>query len=189
MSEPNENLPAPAMGSTNANPPGIKFWDLVKEDARTQELGIRSQGFWALYTHRFGNWRMGLPKGFRILGTLFYRFMAKWTQVTCGIDLPYTVKVGRRVRLEHFGGMILIAESIGDDVTIRQNTTFGIKKVDGEHLRPKIGNLVDIGVGAVIIGGVTVGEGATIGANAVVIKDVPVGATAVGVPARILVRA
>ena len=181
---------APALsGRADANPPGLGFWALVAEDRRTQEHGLGSQGFWALLVHRFGNRRMGLPKALRVPATLLYRVAYKLVQVLCGIDLPYPVRVGRRVRLEHFGGMILVAEAIGDDVTIRQNTTFGIKRVAGEHLRPTIGDGVDVGVGAVIIGGVTVGAGATVGANAVVIKDVPPGAVAVGVPARVIGQA
>lgn len=179
-------IPEQERGVQNMNPADIGYWSLLAEDARTQEHGVWSQGFWALFAHRFGNWRMGLPKLLRIPATLSYRLLYKWAQVAAGIDLPYAVPLGRRVRLEHFGGMILIADSIGSDVTIRQNTTFGIKTVGGEHLRPLIGDGVDIGVGAVILGDVTVGPGATIGANAVVIKDVPAGATAVGVPARII---
>lgn len=171
------------LGAHNTNPPDIGFWSLVAEDRRTQEHGLASQGFWALFCHRFGNWRMGVSQPFRAILTVLYRVWAKLVQILGGIDLPYTVKVGRRVRLEHFGGMVLIATSIGDETTIRQNTTFGIKKVAGEHKRPIIGQHVDIGVGAVIIGDVTVGDGAMIGANAVVIKDVPSNAVAVGVPA------
>jgi serine O-acetyltransferase len=129
---------------------------------------------------------MGLPKPLRIPATLLYRVMAKLTEWMAGVHMPYTVRVGRRVRLEHFGGMILVAQSIGDDVIIRQNTTFGIAGLSGLESRPVIGNRVQIGAGAVIVGSVHVGEGAVIGANAVVTRDIPAGAVAGGVPARIL---
>ncbi|WP_232520810.1 hypothetical protein [Rhodobacter sp. CZR27] len=76
-----------------------------------------SQGFWALFWHRFGNWRMGVrPKLLRAPLSLAYRFGFLGCQWFCGIMLPYTCRVGRRVRLEHFGGMILVAQAIGDDV-------------------------------------------------------------------------
>lgn len=174
-------------GFVNTNPPEIGFWSLVAEDLRTHEGNWASQGFWALFWQRFGNWRMSLRwKIFRAPMTLVYRVMYKMTQWVCGIDLPFSVIVGRRVKLEHFGGMILIAERIGDDVIIRQNTTFGIADLDAPKDRPSIGSGVQIGAGAVIVGRITVGEGAVIGANAVVTRDVPSGAVVGGVPARVL---
>lgn len=176
----------PNPGVSNENPKGQSFWSLVAEDYRTHDSDPLSQGFWALFWHRFGNWRMGLPKPARVLATLIYRLMAKLTEWMGGIFLPYTVRVGRRVRLEHFGGMILVAQAIGDDVIIRQNTTFGIAGLSGLQNRPVIGNGVEIGAGAVIVGSVHVGEGAVIGANAVVTRHVPAGAVAGGIPARVL---
>ena len=177
-------------GSENMNPRDIGFWALVAEDLATHQGRLFAQGFWALFWHRFGNWRMGVRiKPLRIPLTLIYRVMHKMTQWLCGIDLPYTVIVGRRVTLEHFGGMILIAHEIGDDVTIRQNTTFGILGPEVPFGRPKIGRGVQIGTGAVIVGDVTIGEGARIGANAVVLQDVPPGVSVGGVPARVLGKA
>jgi serine O-acetyltransferase len=103
-----------------------------------------------------------------------------------GIDLPYVVRVGRRVRLEHSGGMVLSACSIGDDVTIRHNTTFGISGFDDLRGRPIIEDGAEIGVGAVILGRVRVGAGAIVGANAVVVRSVPPRAIVGGVPARLI---
>ncbi len=176
-------------GIANRNPEGIGFRALVREDYRTQEGGLGAQGFWALFWHRFGNWRMSVrPKLLRLPFSLLYRIGAKLTQVLAGIDLPYTVNVGRRVKLEHFGGMILIARAIGDDVIIRQNTTFGISHTERTRAWAVIGDGADIGVGAAILGRIDIGRGAKIGAGAVVLQDVPEGAIAVGVPARIVKR-
>jgi serine O-acetyltransferase len=118
--------------------------------------------------------------------TVVYRVMSKLTEWVGGIYLPYTVVVGRRVRLEHFGGMILVANRIGDDVIIRQNTTFGISALDKPQARPVIGDRVQIGAGAVLIGGIEIGSDTVIGANAVVTKSLPAGVVAGGVPARVL---
>ncbi|MEO1686276.1 MAG: transferase [Pseudomonadota bacterium] len=178
----------PPDGTRNANPPGLGFWALVAEDYRTHGRDWSAQGFWALFWHRFGNWRMGLRQPFRAPMTLVYRTMYKACQIFGGIELPYSVPVGRRVKIEHFGGIVISARGIGDDVILRQNTTLGIVRTDEPLGRPLIGDRVDIGVGAVILGPVTVGEGAVIGANAVVLRDVPVGALAVGVPARVVER-
>ncbi len=174
-------------GYLNMNPKDIGFWGLVGEDFATHNRKIFAQGFWALFWHRFGNWRMGVKSGLlRAPLTMIYRIMYQLVQWFCGIDLPYTVVVGRRVKLEHFGGMILIADEIGDDVIIRQNTTFGIRGPDAPFDRPKIEDGVQIGAGAVLVGDITIGAGALVGANAVVVKDVPPGVSVGGVPARML---
>lgn len=174
-------------GSENCNPVGIGVRALIAEDLRTHDGDLLSQGFWALFWHRFGNWRMGVrSRLLRVPLTLLYRVMYKLCQWMGGIDLPYTVRVGRRVRLEHFGGMILVAQTIGDDVIIRQNTTFGIAGLDALKARPVIGNRVELGAGAVVVGPIHIGDDAIVGANAVVTKDVPAGAIVGGVPARLI---
>jgi serine O-acetyltransferase len=174
-------------GSTNLNPPGISFFALLGEDLRTHSGKILEQGFWAVATHRFGNWRMSVrPKLLRFPLTLIYRFLVRWVEWTCGISLPYTVKLGRRVRLWHHGGMILHAESIGDDVQIRQNTTFGIARTKDLHQIPTIGDRCDIGCGACILGKITVGHDSLVGANAVVLSDIPPYSVAVGLPAKVI---
>jgi len=162
---------------------------LIREDLRNHDGNPFEQGFWAIAVHRFGNWRMGIR--FKILRapfTLLYRFLFKWVEWTCGITLPYTVVLGRRVRIWHHGGMILHAHSIGDDVHIRQNTTFGVVRRNENYQIPTIGDRVEIGCGVCVLGPVTVGHDSAIGANAVVLRDVPPHALAVGVPARIIER-
>jgi serine O-acetyltransferase len=174
-------------GSRSLNPQGISILGLLREDLRTHDGNLLEQGFWAVAVHRFGNWRMGLrPKVLRAPFSLLYRFLFKWVQWTCGITLPYTVRLGRRVRLWHHGGMVLHAAFIGDDVHIRQNTTFGVARRDRLHELPVIEDRCDIGCGAVILGRVTVGHDSAIGANAVVVKDVAPYSVAVGVPARVI---
>lgn len=174
-------------GTQNNNPAEISFWGLVAEDFATHGRDLLAQGFWALFWHRFGNWRMSVrPRALRMPLSALYKLGARATQWFCGIDLPYTVVVGRRVKLEHFGGMILVAHTIGDDVIIRQNTTFGLSCLSRPDARPIIGDRVDIGAGAVILGGISIGNDTVIGANAVVNRDQPAHVVVGGVPARIL---
>jgi serine O-acetyltransferase len=174
-------------GDRNANPPNIGFWSLVAEDYRTHRREFLSQGFWTLFWHRFGNWRMSVhPKLLRLPLTLLYRLMFKCCEWFCGISLPYTVPVGRRVCLEHFGGMILVARAIGSDVTLRQNTTIGLASLRDMNAKPVLKDHVDVGAGAVIVGDIVVGRGAIIGANAVVAHSVPDYAVVGGVPARLI---
>jgi serine O-acetyltransferase len=176
------------LGETNGNPPGISLWQLWAEDLRTHEGDFLMQGFWALAVHRFGNWRMDIrPKLLRVPFSLVYKIAYRLVEWICGISIPYTVIVGRRVHIWHHGGMILGARSIGNDVHIRQNTTFGVAR-RGDHrlLKPVIEDRCDIGCGAVIVGPITIGHDSQIGANAVVLKDVPPFSVAVGVPAKVV---
>lgn len=174
-------------GSVNQNPPEIGLLGLIREDLRTHGGDLLEQGFWAVAVHRFGNWRMSIrPKLLRAPLSLLYRFLFKWVEWTCGISLPYTVPLGRRVRIWHHGGMILNARRIGDEVHIRQNTTFGVVRRDHNEQLPTIEDNADIGCGACILGEITIGKHAIIGANAVVLDDVPAYAVAVGVPARVI---
>lgn len=179
-------IPSLPDGSQNCNPKDISFFKLIKEDFETHEKRI-TQGFVVIVLHRFGNWRMGIKtKIFRLPFTLIYKLVFPFTEIFCGIKLSYNVKLGRRVKIEHFGGMILGAREIGDDVTIRQNTTFGISKKTELNGKPIIMNNVDIGCGVVILGHVVIGEHSVIGANAVVVKDVPSYSLVVGVPGKIV---
>ena len=172
-------------GDRNNNPPGLGILALLREDYRAHDRELAQQGLWAVAVHRFGNWRMGVrPKALRAPFSIAYRILFVLVEVTTGISLPYTVRLGRRVRIWHHSGIIIQARAIGDDTQIRQNTTMGIASTRRLRAIPTIGARVDIGCGACILGAVTVGDDARIGANAVVLADVPAGATAVGIPAR-----
>lgn len=187
--EERKTMPAPPLpiGDRNENPNGISLISLIAEDFRQHDKDYLSQGFWALFWHRIGNARMDIKYKFaRMPITLAYRIMFKLTEWICGIKLSHNVKVGRRVRIDHFGGIIIGARSIGNDVTIRQNTTFGIAGKWDLNAKPIIEDNVDIGAGAVIVGNIIIGRGSFIGANAVVTKSIPPFSVAVGVPARIV---
>lgn len=113
-----------------------------------------------------------------------YRVLRAWVNGFLGIDLPYTVRLGRRVRIWHHGGMVLGARAIGDDVHIRHNTTFGVLNRREVANKPIIGNRVDIGAGACVMGAVTVGDDCVIGPNSVVLRDVEQASIVMGNPAR-----
>jgi serine O-acetyltransferase len=187
VAAPNRKPPPLWIGDSNGNPTGIGFWALVREDLRTHDGNIFEQGFWAVSVHRFGNWRMGIRwKLLRAPLSLMYRCMYKQVEWMCGITLPYTTRLGRRVRIWHHSGMVLHARSIGDDVHIRHNTTFGVARRDENRAIPIIESNVDIGCGVCVLGDVTVGRGSVIGANSVVLSDIPPFSVAVGAPAQVV---
>lgn len=106
-----------------------------------------------------------------------------------GIEVPSRISIGPGLVLMHTQGTVLGAASIGKNVTIYHQVTLGAVTMDFAYtpaLRPIVGDGVVIGVGAKVLGGLTLGNGSMVGANAVVLQDVPAGHVAVGIPAKIL---
>jgi serine O-acetyltransferase len=162
---------------------------LVGEDWRAHGREWARPGFRTIATYRFGVWRMGVPRPLRVPLNLLYHWAFRHCRNVYGIELPYTATIGRRVVIEHQGGIVIHgATVIGDDSIVRQNCTLGLRSLDRPNDAPVIGQRVNIGAGAVILGRVQIGDDAAIGANAVVLKDVPAGALAVGVPAQVRLR-
>ena len=91
--------------------------------------------------------------------------------------------IGPGLFIQHGFATIVAARRVGRNCWINQQVTIGFTRPDD---RPTIGDDVFVYAGAKVLGDVAVGDGAVVGANAVVLEDVPPGATAVGVPARIL---
>ncbi len=81
--------------------------------------------------------------------------------------------------------MVLHAESIGDDVHIRHNTTMGVVRTFNNFELPIIEDRVDIGAGVCLLGKIRIGHDSVIGANAVVLDNIPPYSVAVGSPARV----
>jgi serine O-acetyltransferase len=164
------------------------LWRLIHEDWEAHGKDWTKPGFRAVAVHRFGAWRMTIPvKLLRAPFSIVYRFLYIRVRNHYGIELPYTVALGRRVIVEHSGAIVIHGNSqIGDDCTIRQGVTIGMRSRDRAGEAPQLGARVDVGAGAKILGSVRIGNGVRIGANAVVLQDLPPGATAVGIPARIV---
>jgi serine O-acetyltransferase len=174
-----------ATGTTNENPRTIGFAALIREDFRTHGSRLRAPGFWALLVHRFGNLRMSIhSKPLRAPVTALYRTAHRCVIALWGIDLPYNAKLGRRLRIEHHGCVIVGAQVVGDDVCIRHSVTIGLSRRTDRSAAPTIGNRVEIAPGACIVGAIHVGDDSYIGANSVLADSVPAGSTVLGVPAR-----
>lgn len=111
------------------------------------------------------------------------RILFLMTRLLCGCSIPPSVEIGENTKLAHNGLGVVIHDKciIGHDTIIQANVVIGGK--DGKA--PIIGDNVQIGAGAVILGGIKIGNNSIIGANAVVTKDVPMNCMALGVPAKV----
>ncbi len=160
----------------------------IKEDWIAHKRDWTRPGFRAIAVYRFGVWRMSVQtKILRAPLSIVYRWMYRKCRNQYGIELPYSARLGRRVIIEHQHGIVIHGNcEIGDDCIIRQGVTLGNKTLDRPEDAPKLGNRVNVGAGAKILGAVIIGDDASIGANAVVLKDVPAGAVAVGIPAKVI---
>lgn len=164
------------------------LWEQIKEDWIAHKKDWTKPGFRAVAVQRFGVWRMNIePKVLRAPFTIIYRFLYRYVRNIYGIDLPYTVELGRRVIIEHQSCIIIHGHSvIGDDCIIRQGVTLGNRYLNTPFDAPQLGKRVNVGAGVKILGKVIIGDDANIGANAVVLSNIEKGQTAVGIPAKII---
>jgi serine O-acetyltransferase len=128
-------------------------------------------------THRL--WR----SGWRWLA----RWLAHWGRWATGIEIHPGAMIGKRVFIDHGMGVVIgETAEIGDDCTLYHGVTLGGTSWNKGKRHPTLGRNVVIGAGAKVLGPILVGDQAKIGSNAVVVRDVPAGATAVGIPARVV---
>jgi serine O-acetyltransferase len=169
-------------------PDSLSFWQLIQEDWIAHDRDWTKPGLRAVIVHRFGVWRMGIePKFLRAPFSLLYGMLYRKVRNTYGIELPYTVNLGRRVVIEHQGDIVIHGFcTIGDDSIIRQGVTLGLRYLEKPFDAPKLGKRVNVGAGAKLFGNIEVGDDVNIGANAVVLCDVPARSTAVGIPAKVI---
>ena len=165
---------------------------LLREDIRTvfaRDTAARSlpevilcyPGLHALVLHRLAHFlwchRLRLPA----------RMLSHGNRFLTGVEIHPGAKIGRRFFLDHGMGVVIgETAEIGDDVLMYQGVVLGGTSLEKKKRHPTIGNNVVIGAAAVLLGPITVGEGARVGANSVVVKSVPPEATVVGVPGRIV---
>ncbi len=138
-------------------------------------------GFHALLSHRLAHclWHARLK--------WLARFTSNLSRWLTGIEIHPGATIGRRFFIDHGMGVVIgETAEIGDDCTLYHGVTLGGTSWNKGKRHPTLGKGVVVGAGAKILGPIVIGEGARIGSNAVVVKDVPPGATAIGIPARIV---
>jgi serine O-acetyltransferase len=147
---------------------------------------LKEQSVWAVWVYRFGRRTDRRPDGLsKRASTLLYWFMFRIVETVTGISLPKSASIGPGLRIWHFGSVFIHGDVvIGANCTLRQGVTIGNRVVGGPV--PVIGDDVEFGAYAQVLGGVKIGNGCRIGAMSLVLTDVPARSTAVGVPARII---
>jgi serine O-acetyltransferase len=146
---------------------------------------VREQSIWSVAVYRFGRWADRQDQPIRwVLGRAYW-LVYRIVETLTGISVSKGVEIGGGLRIFHFGNIVIHdGVRLGANCTLRQGTTIG-NRIDGGPV-PILEDDVDVGAYGQILGGIRIGRGARIGAMSVVLVDVPPGATAVGVPARII---
>ena len=138
-------------------------------------------GLHALQLHRVSHW---LWRHRLYWVARFLSHLGRWLT---GIEIHPGARIGRRVFIDHGMGVVIgETAEIGDDCTLYHGVTLGGTSWAKVKRHPTLEAGVVVGAGAKILGPVLVGAGAKVGSNAVLVKDVPPGATAVGIPAKII---
>lgn len=147
------------------------------------EIFLTYSGVRALSMHRFANrlYRMHLK--------LLARMVSQYCKRRTGIEIHPAAKIAAGVFIDHGSGVVIgETASVGEGTVIYQGATLGGTGKQSGKRHPAVGRNCVISAGAKVLGNITVGDYAKVGANAVVLCDVPPYATAVGVPARIIIR-
>ena len=149
---------------------------------------FKEQSVWAIWVYRLGRRVLNRKPGVvRSVLLKFYWPLFRIVETSTGISLPPEAQIGAGLRIYHFGNIFIHSKAvIGRNCTLRQGVTIGNRTVDGPA--PVIEDNVEFGAYAQVLGGIRVGHAAKIGAMSIVLCDVPAGATAIGNPARILLR-
>lgn len=142
----------------------------------------------AFAVYRFGHrvYGMNFPIIKKVLWIIYMLLDVVFVKAIANAELPADSKIDPSVIFVHGANGCIIGggATIGENTVVYHQTTIGV--INGDRKGPTIGNNVFIGCGAKILGPVIIGDNAKIGAGSVVLCDVPAGATAVGVPARII---
>lgn len=183
--------------SDHASPPGtdLSVGSRFRADRARypRNAWTTERALWAVATYRLGQWLDGrlVTLRFRLLARILrlpYQCLAAVVQGFTGVELLPRTPVGPGLRIHHGDNLVVNADAIiGADCVLRQGVTIGHLQHGGGA--PVIGDRVEFGAYAQVLGNVKVGDDAKIGAMTLVLEDVPAGATAVGVPARIIPRA
>ena len=161
------------------------MFDHIRADFQTHGRSWRHRALWAMVVYRFGRWSLGRRWALtRWAYGKVYGLASFFTPILTGVAIDRHMTVGEEFHIVH-PGMVVIHDRVrfGDRCGVMHGVTIG--SAPGSPGVPQIGDDVFIATGAVVVGNITIGNGARIAANSLVVCDVPAGALAMGVPAKI----
>lgn len=172
----------------------MNIFSTMAEDIRTVQatdpaapskflIWLTYPGLQARWAHVINHWLW--KKGLRGLA----RYLSQCARFWTGVEIHPGAQIGRRFFIDHAMGVIIGETTIiGDDCVLYQNVTLGGTGKESGKRHPTLGNNVMVGVGAAVLGSITIGDNSKIGGGSVVVKDVPPNCTVVGVPGHIVVQ-
>lgn len=148
---------------------------------------------WSALTNYPGLWAVWWHRTTHRLHSAGHTWLARWisqrVRRCTGIEIHPGATIGDRFFIDHGMGVVIGETAIiGNDVTLYQGVTLGGTGKEHGKRHPTIEDFVVVGVGATVLGNITMGRGSRVGAGAVVIADVPPNSTVVGIPGRVVVR-
>ena len=177
------------MPSPEAPVDDVPLMSLLREDYDRHGREASRAGLHAVVVHRVGRRTMGHRQLPQRIAHKLAKGAAVLVRNLYGIEIAFSVHLGRRVRIAH-QGMIVVNDAcrIGNDCLLRHGVTLGAYSEERVDEVPELRDGVEVGVNAVVVGGVVIGEGARIGPSALVFQDGPAGALALAAPARLATR-
>lgn len=172
----------------------MNIFSTMAEDIRTVQatdpaapskflIWLTYPGLQARWAHIINHWLW--KKGLHGLA----RYLSQCARFWTGVEIHPGAQIGRRFFIDHAMGVIIGETTIiGDDCVLYQNVTLGGTGKETGKRHPTLGNNVMVGVGASVLGSITIGDNSKIGGGSVVVKDVPPNCTVVGVPGHIVMR-
>ena len=171
------------MASDNASP--LTPWMCFKADRARypRRAWLAERSLWAIAVYRLGQAVVSAPPSTQCFLRPAHRALILLSQILTNIEISTRAQIGPGLRIHHVGPIVVGAATIGSDCTLRIGNILG-NRSDSDW--PTLGNRVELGAGAQVLGGITIGDDVTVGAMSLVIHDVPSNSTVVGVPARVI---
>jgi serine O-acetyltransferase len=142
---------------------------------------LSDRSLWAIAVFRLGQVVLSIPQPARGVCRSLHRILILWSQILTNIEIATRAEIGPGLRIHHVGPIVIGNATIGSHCTLRVGNILGNRTTSDW---PKLGDRVELGAGAQVLGGVTIGDDVVVGAMSLVIHDVAANSTVAGIPAK-----